>query len=252
MTDIPKMIYYKGVRYSYNPEPTPGAVAHNKVLREQNLGKLTDEHYRSISNGTFDDLYVGDYFTINNHKYIIGGFDYLYGAENNSNLGHHALIIDYNRTYNRGDTNYSWDFNNGFIKSETYLTKLPELNKRHEVDFQNHLLEWNEYLTTSTQDGIANGGDWFRVKSSVFNIKMLGSKVGNAGQYKTINKNGIDYNVGIEKDTLPIMNFTTSNNILYYSFIRDVGYSDLSLGVNGSVVYHWIDAKGLLSFFLIG
>lgn len=252
MTDISKMIYYKGVRYSYNPEPTPGAVAHNKVLREQNLGNLTDEHYKSISNGTFDDLYVGDYFTINNHKYIIGGFDYLYGAENNSNLGHHALIIDYNRTYNNGDDSYTWNINNGFTKSETYLKKLPALDNRHKVDFQNHLLEWNEYLTTSTQDGIANGGDWFRVKSSVFNIKMLGSKVANARQYKTINKNGIDYNVGIEKDTLPIMNFTTSNSILSYNYIRDVAYSNRSLGVRQNQIEHWDNSNGLLSFFLIG
>lgn len=252
MANIPKMIYYKGVRYSYNPEPTPGAVAHNKVLREQNLGKLTDEHYRSISNGTFDDLYVGDYFTINNHKYIIGGFDYLYGAENNSNLGHHALIIDYNRTDNGGDSTYPWSKNNGFTKSETYLKKLPELDKRHEVDFQNHLLEWNEYLTTSTQDGIANGGDWFRVKSSVFNIKMLGRKVSNPQYFETINKNGIDYNVGIEKDVLPIMNFTTSNVFLSYNYIRDVGYSNLSLLFNVTSLGHWDDSNGLLSFFLIG
>lgn len=244
------MIYYKGVRYSYNPEPTPGAVAHNKVLREQNLGNLTDEHYKSISNGTFDDLYLGDYFTINNHEYIIGGFDYLYGAENNSNLGHHALIIDYNRIYGHGDSGYPWSVNNGFTKSETYLKKLPALNNRHEVDFQNHLLEWNEYLTTSTQDGRANGGDWFRVKSSVFNIKMLGGKIRNT--YNTINKNGIDYNVGIEKDVLPIMNFTTSNVLVSYNYIRDVGYSDLSLGVNVSAIQHWTDSNGLLSFFLIG
>ena len=44
----------------------PGAGAHNAIYRGKYLGTaVTDEQYAAIAAGTFDDLYIGDYWKIN-------------------------------------------------------------------------------------------------------------------------------------------------------------------------------------------
>ena len=198
---IPEKIYYQGNEYLYHALPTPGAVAHNKILRNENLGVPNDKIYASIRNGSFDDLYIGDYFVINNHKYVIAGLDYLYGAENNSGLGHHALIIDLNTSSKR--LHHSNDLSKGYVDSEMFRTTLPNVLSRIKADFGNHLLSWNEYLTTSVENGYANGGDWFNVQISLPNHMMLGH-VYDSLEDNFKNPNGTDYNIGIEKDALPI------------------------------------------------
>ena len=53
------------------------AGAHNAIYRGKNLGtSVTTAQYNAIKAGTFDDLYIGDYWVINGVTWRIAAFDY--------------------------------------------------------------------------------------------------------------------------------------------------------------------------------
>ena len=53
------------------------ANAHNSIYRGKNLGtQITDAQWEAVSAGTFEDLYIGDYWTINGYQYIIAAFNW--------------------------------------------------------------------------------------------------------------------------------------------------------------------------------
>lgn len=47
----------------------------NSIFRGINLGEFTSDHLASIKNGTYKNMWVGDYFTIENKSYAIMGFN---------------------------------------------------------------------------------------------------------------------------------------------------------------------------------
>ena len=54
------------------------AAAHNSIYRGKNLGtQFTAEMSANIKNGTFKDMYCGDYLVINGTAYRFMDFDYL-------------------------------------------------------------------------------------------------------------------------------------------------------------------------------
>ena len=76
------------------------AGAHNAVYRGKCLGDvITEEQFANISAGTFDDLFIGDYWTIGGINFRIAAFDYYYGtgghdpANGEPLLVHHAVIV---------------------------------------------------------------------------------------------------------------------------------------------------------------
>ena len=71
-----------------------GAGAHNSVYRGKNLGSsVTAEQYAAIAAGTFDDLYIGDYWTIGGVTYRIAAFDYYLQTGDTPCMDHHAVIV---------------------------------------------------------------------------------------------------------------------------------------------------------------
>lgn len=57
------------------------AAAHNSIYSGKSLGTgVTDKQWAAIKDGTFEDMYIGDYWTINGTKYVIAAFDYYMGT----------------------------------------------------------------------------------------------------------------------------------------------------------------------------
>lgn len=87
-------------------EPT-GAGFHNSIYRGEWLGTTpTEEQMEAINNGTFTNLFIGDYWSSSpsddsSIKYRIAAFDYYYGIGETPCLTHHAVIVPDN-TINRG------------------------------------------------------------------------------------------------------------------------------------------------------
>lgn len=66
--------------------------------RGKNLGtNITNAQKTAIQNGSFDGMFLGDYWTINSRKWIIADFDYWYNRQKINNGGlityHHLVAI---------------------------------------------------------------------------------------------------------------------------------------------------------------
>ena len=176
----------------------------NARYRGRSLGAFTESHASAVANMQFANMYVGDTFTQNGHTYKIGGFNYLCGADNNPNLGNHLLMITDNLT--KREMNPSATATGGFAGSEMWKSYFPTVVEQLKADFGDHLLTWNEFLTTGLDKAgdAANQGDFFPVQASMMNTTMYwgyppaGSVPVNDG---VTNHN---YNTGIETKQLPI------------------------------------------------
>lgn len=68
---------------------------HRNMFRGKNLGNsVSDEQWKAIRNGTFTDLWVGDFWTIGDVTWRIADIDYWFNSYNQpANVRHHAVIV---------------------------------------------------------------------------------------------------------------------------------------------------------------
>jgi hypothetical protein len=74
----------------------PNAGSHNSIYRGKYLGdEVTADQYAAIAAGTFDDMYIGDYWTINGVNWRIAHFDYWLncGDSGSGTTTHHVVIV---------------------------------------------------------------------------------------------------------------------------------------------------------------
>ena len=139
-----------------------GAGAHNSIYRGKYLGNaVTQEQYAAISAGTFDDLYIGDYWTIGGVNYRIAAFDYYYLTGDTSCDKHHiTLVPDANMyTHVMNDTNIT---TGAYVGSKMYTEGLTQAKTTINSAFgAAHILNHRQYLQNAVTDGYASGGSWY-------------------------------------------------------------------------------------------
>ena len=84
------------------------AGAHNSIYRGISLGtSVSAAQYAAISAGTFEDMYIGDYWTINSVVWRIAAFDYYLTTGNTACNTHHVVIVPDTNLYTHvmNDTN---------------------------------------------------------------------------------------------------------------------------------------------------
>ena len=70
------------------------AGAHNGIYRGKKLGtSVSAEQWAAIKAGTFDDMFIGDYWEINSVKWRIAAFDYWYHYGDTECTTHHVVIV---------------------------------------------------------------------------------------------------------------------------------------------------------------
>ena len=138
---------------------------HNSIFRGKDVTEyLTSEYslYDRISDGTFTDLYVGDYVVANGITWRIAGFDMRYGrgggdtTTNQASYNHHAVIVpDTNLT--SAQMNTSNTTKGGYVGSAMYTTTLPTVLSTYITPvFGEHVLTYYEWLTNSVNTSAAN------------------------------------------------------------------------------------------------
>ena len=74
---------------------------HRNIFRGQALGtEVTAAQLSAISDGSFDDLYVGDYWAINNVTYRVADMDKYLGTGDTPFTKHHLVIVPDEPLYN--------------------------------------------------------------------------------------------------------------------------------------------------------
>lgn len=149
------------------------AINHRNVYREKNLGtSITAAQKTAISNGTFDDLFIGDYWTINGTRYDIADMDYWYNCGDTAFTKHHLVMIPHAALYNAkmNETNTT---EGGYVGSEMYTTNLDQAKTKIGNDFGTMLLTHREYLTNAVTDGHPSAGAWFDSNVELMNEIMV-------------------------------------------------------------------------------
>ncbi len=150
-----------------------GAGAHNSVYRGKSLGtSVTTEQYANIANGTFEDMYIGDYWTINDRVYRIAGFDYYYHCGDTDLTTHHVTIVP-DLIMGTAQMNGTYTVEGGYTGSDMYTTNLASAKTTISTDFGSHLLQHKQYLTNAVTNGLPSGGAWFNSKVELMNEIMV-------------------------------------------------------------------------------
>lgn len=161
---------------------TTGAGAHNSIYRGKNLGtSVTAAQYAAIQAGTFDDMYIGDYWVIGGVTYRIAAFDYYYRAGDTDCTTHHVTLVpDANMyTHCMNDTNVT---TGAYVGSKMYTEGLNQAKETINAAFGSaHILNHRQYLQNAVTDGYASGGSWYdstvelMTEQNVYGGKVFGN-----------------------------------------------------------------------------
>ena len=182
------------------------AGAHNCVYRGKYLGDaLTTEQKAQISAGTFNDLYIGDYWTIGEVNYRIAAFDYWLNSGDTNCAKHHVVIVPDSCLYN-AQMNTTNVTTGAYIGSEMYTTNLEQAKTIINDAFGSaNILSHREYLPNATKANAdptyESAGSWYDSTVELMNERM----VYGADVFHNIEVNGtIPTNYTIDKSQLPL------------------------------------------------
>lgn len=172
---------------------------HNHLYRGKDLGaSYTTTQKQEVSNGTFHDMWVGDYWTSESHKWYICGFNCLGSPTYNDN---HVVIM--------GDAlaeNIPWDNTTSgppmgkvaYIDSTIYKTALPNyMNSSIPNIFKNNFYDRKERLVS-----FKNQTD-YSVKNTTdvvlhANVPRISNIFGTVNSAAWIRENGSSWNNGVD------------------------------------------------------
>lgn len=187
------------------------AGAHNAIYRGKSLGStVTTAQYSAIKAGTFDDLYIGDYWTIGGVNYRIAAFDYYLNSGDTNCTTHHVVIVPDTCLYNAQMHNTSsggWESGaanttaGGYVGSDMYKSNLEQAKTTIKSAFSGHVLKHRIYLTNAVANGRASGGAWCDSEVDL----MCEQMVYGSGIFSPVSDgSNVPANYRVEKSQLPL------------------------------------------------
>lgn len=229
------------------------AGSHNAIYRGKSLGtSVTAEQFAAIKAGTFDDMYIGDYWTINSVVYRIAAFDYYYQTGDTSCTTHHVVLVPDGNMYTHvmNDTNIT---TGAYVGSKMYTEGLTQAKETINAAFGSaHILNHRQYLQNAVTDGYASGGSWYdstvelMTEQNVYGCKIFGN---------VSNGTALPNNYTIDKSQYPLFAFRPdmiSNRAWFW--LRDVvSASNFAVVLSGGGAYYSgaSDAGGVRPAFSI-
>lgn len=150
------------------------AGAHNAIYRGKNLGtSVTAEQYAAIADGSFADLYIGDYWAIGGVNWRVAAFDYYLGTGNVEPLAtHHVVVIPdmplYNAAMNDSNTTAG-----GYAGAKIRTAGLTQAEQTIDAVFTGHILIHRIYVTNAVTNGKPSSGIWVDSTVELLSEQML-------------------------------------------------------------------------------
>lgn len=220
------------------------AGAHNAIYRGKSLGStVTTAQYAAIKAGTFDDLYIGDYWTIGGVNYRIAAFDYYLNSGDTNCTTHHVVIVPDTCLYNAQMHNTSsggWESGaanttaGGYVGSDMYKSNLEQAKTTIKSAFSGHVLKHRIYLTNAVANGRASGGAWCDSEVDL----MCEQMVYGSGIFSPVSDgSNVPANYRVEKFQLPLFQHEPSrignrNNWWLRDVITASGFALVDAGGN--------------------
>lgn len=172
---------------------------HNNIFRGDDLfakGYDINDICAMIADGSFSDIYIGDYFTLSgsienvpcfveqtgddgakslvestqtvtyNTKFRIAGLDTYLNTGDTAFTAHHAVIVPDN-AIGSNRMNSTNTTTGGYTGSFMFASVLPVYNAHFSTKLGNHLLSHREILSNSVSGGASNNWEWKDVKMAL-------------------------------------------------------------------------------------
>lgn len=220
------------------------AGSHNAVYRGKNLGNvLTDEQKARINAGTFEDMYIGDYWEINGVTWRIAHFDYWLNCGDTACTEHHVVIVPDTNLYNSQMNNT--DVTTGaYAGSKMYTEGLEQAKTIINDTFGSvNILTHREYFAnaviSTSNSAYESAGGWYDSTAELMNECMVfGSNI----FHNILVTDKIPTNLTIDKSQLALFRHDTTkicNNT--YWWMRDVvsAHSFAYVNVYGCAYYNY-------------
>ncbi len=202
-------------------DASAGAGAHNSIYRGKYLGNyVTAEQYAAINDGTFDDLYIGDYWTISGVNYRIAAFDYYLTTGDTVCNTHHVTLVPDSSLYTHvmNDSNVT---TGGYVGSKMYTTGLADAKTTINNAFGSaHILTRRELFANAVSNGKPSGGSWY---DSTVDLMTEQNVYGSRFFAPAPDGTTIPYQYVVDKSQYPLFAFRPdliSNRTWYW--LRDV------------------------------
>ena len=139
------------------------AGAHNAVYRGKNLGSaVTAAQWAAIQAGTFEDLFIGDYWTINDVNWRIAAFDYYYNTGDVLCTTHHVVIVPDSCLIHTAKWNNAGNTTGAYVSSTAYTTHVPAAQTTIAAAFgSDHILSHRQYFANATANGMPSAVSWY-------------------------------------------------------------------------------------------
>lgn len=196
------------------------AGAHNAIYRGEFLwNSVTALQYAQISAGTFEDMYIGDYWTIGGINYRIAAFDYYLNKGDTNCTAHHIVLVPDTCLYN-AQMNGSNTTDGGYYNSAMYTANLEQAKTIIKAAFSGHVLKHRILLTNTVTNGKVSGCSFYDSEVDLMTERMVYGNciVGSVGNGTTV-----PYIYTVEQGQLPLFALEPgriSNRAHYW--LRDV------------------------------
>lgn len=148
------------------------------IFRGKNLGStLTAEQKTAIQTGTFENLWLGDYWEIDGVKYRIADFDYWHGRGDTPFNTHHLVIVP-DDVIGQAKMNDTAITTGGYTSSAMYGTNLASAKSTIQDAFSDAVLTHREFLINAVTSGYPSEGAWTDSSIELMNeIMVFGSYI---------------------------------------------------------------------------
>lgn len=177
-----------------------GAGFHNSIYRGKYLGNsFTNDQSAAIRAGTFDGLFVGDYWTINGVDWVIVGFDIRYNIGDTPLTTHHIGVMP-RVSLNDSQWYTSNDTSRGYVNStvRANIKGSGGAQSKFIAAFgSDHVLSFRELYPSAYSSGNATGWAWVDARTELLSeVDVYGCMAWSLG--------GKGHEVGADKSQLPI------------------------------------------------
>lgn len=157
-------------------------IMRRNIYRGKNLGtSVTPAQKTAITTGTFEDMYVGDYWVINGVIWRIADINYWYNCGDTSFTKNHLVMVPDSPLYatKMNETDIT---TGGYVGSKMYTEGLNQAKTTIQTAFRDLLLTHREILINAVTNGYPSGGAWLNSTVELMNeIMVYGSYINTPG-----------------------------------------------------------------------
>lgn len=229
---------------------------HNSIYRGKDISsnEADGSMYTHIADGTFDDIFIGDYFkkAINGTSYVlrVAGCDPYLNRGDTALTAHHIAVVP-DTVLGDYPMHDAATADGGYVGTKMYTDTLPLWDGYFSTVFGTHLLTLRELMVNEIASDRPSGWSWFGRKTIIMTLEEV-SGCNAFGAYYT----WYPYNIGVSYGQLPLFRLSPDKICISHTYwLRNMVSSSLfsTIANTGDLNRRSIvDPSGLRPMLLLG